>query len=151
MAANIDPIYGRAPDVQVGGSVLGPTAVTLQDGTGATPIIFIADATEGGFVDQVRLKPVGSPAATVCRIFYCTSTVVSGSFTPGTTNTAANTAMIAEVTLAAVTTSNTAAQTDISIPIRAPIPASTKLLIGFGTSTGAAGTGYAVTTFGMKY
>jgi hypothetical protein len=151
MSANIDPIYGRTADIQVGGSVLGPTAVTLQDGTGATPIIFIADATEGGYVFKVLLKPVGSPAATVCRIFYCTSTVVSGSFTPGTTNTAANTAMIGEVSLAAVTTSNTAAQNDIAIPLGFAIPASTKLLIGFGTSTGAAGTGYAVTTFGAKY
>jgi hypothetical protein len=151
MAANTNPIFGRTPDVQVGGSVLGPTAVTLQDGTGATPIVFMADATEGGFVDEIRLKSVGSPAATVCRIFLCTSTVASGSFTAGTTNTAANTAMIAEISLAAVTTSNTVAQNDISIPIRKAIPAGMKLLIGFATSTGSAGTGYAVTTFGTKY
>jgi hypothetical protein len=78
MAANTNPIFGRTLDVQVGGAVLGPTAVTLQDGTGATPIIFMADATEGGFVDEIRLKPVGSPAATVCRIFFCTSTVAAG-------------------------------------------------------------------------
>jgi hypothetical protein len=52
MAANTNPIYCRTPDVQVGGAVLGPTAVTLIDGTGATPIIFMADATEGGFVDM---------------------------------------------------------------------------------------------------
>lgn len=151
MAANTSPIFGRTPDVQVGGAVLGPTAVTLQDGTGATPIIFMADATEGGYVDSVVLKPVGSPAATVARVFFCTSTVASGSFTPGTTNTAANTSMIAEETLPAVTSTNSNAQHDIVIPIRRPIPAGTKLLIGFGTSTGASGTGYAVTTFGTKY
>lgn len=151
MAANTNPIFGRMPDVQVGGSVLGPTAVTLQDGTGATPIVFMADATEGGFVDEIRLKPVGSPAATVARIFYCSSNVAAGSFTAGTTNTTANTSMIAELTLPLVTTSNTAAQNDIAIPIRKALPAGTKLLIGFGTSTGSAGTGYAVTTFGMKY
>lgn len=151
MAANTNPIFGRTPDVQVGGAVLGPTAVTLQDGTGATPIIFMADATEGGFVDEIRLKPVGSPAATVCRIFYCSSTVAAGSFTAGTTNTAANTTMITELSLASVTTSNTVAQSDLAIPIRKALPAGTKLLIGFGTSTGSAGTGYAVTTFGTKY
>lgn len=151
MAANINPIYGRTPDAQVGGAVLGPTAVTAQDGTGATPIIFIADATEGGWVDSVVLKSVGSPSATVARIFFCTSTVASGSFTPGTTNTAANTSMLTEVTLAAITTSNTVAQSEITIPIRRAIPASMKLLIGFGTSTGASGTGYAVTVFGAKY
>lgn len=151
MAANTNPIFGRTPDVQVGGAILGPTAVTLQDGTGATPIVFMADATEGGFVDEIRLKPAGSPAATVCRIFFCTSTVAVGSFTAGTTNTAANTAMIAELSLAVVTSSNLTAQNDIAIPIRKALPPGTKLLIGFGTSTGAAGTGYAVTAFGMKY
>lgn len=151
MAANTSPIFGRTPDVQVGGAVLGPTAVTLQDGTGATPIIFMADATEGGWVDRIILKSVGSANATVVRIFYCTSTVAAGSFTPGTTNTAANTAMIAEASLAAITTSNLVAQNDVVIPIRMQMPAGTKLLIGFGTSTGAAGTGYAVTTIGVKY
>lgn len=151
MAANTNPIFGRTPDVQVGGSVLGPTAVTLQDGTGATPIAFMADTTEGGFCDEIRLKPVGSPAATVCRIFFCTSTVASGSFTPGTTNTAANTAMFTEISLAPVTTSNSVAQADISIPIRKAIPPGMKLLIGFGTSTGSAGTGYAVSAWGTKY
>jgi hypothetical protein len=151
MAANTNPIYCRTPDVQVGGAVLGPTAVTLIDGTGATPIIFMADATEGGFVDEVRLKPVGSAAATVCRIFLSTSTVAAGSFTPGTTNTAANTSLIAEVSLAAVTASNLVAQSDISIPLRKQLGPGQKLLIGFGTSTGASGTGYAVTAFGGKY
>lgn len=131
--------------------MLGPTAVTLQDGTGATPIIFMADATEGGYVDSITLKSVGSPALTVARIFFCTSTVAAGSFTPGTTNTAANTSMIAEASLAAVTTSNTVAQNEVVISIRKAIPAGMKLLIGFGTSTGAAGTGYAVTTWGSKY
>lgn len=148
MAANTNPIFGRTPDVQVGGSVLGPTAVTAQDGTGSLVSIFQADTTEGGFVDEIRLKPVGSPAATVVRIFYHDT---NGAFTSGTTNTAANTSLIAEVSLAAVTTSNTVAQADISIPIRKAMKVGNRLLIGFGTSTGAAGTGYAVTTFGTKY
>jgi len=151
MAANTNPIFGRTPDVQVGGAVLGPTAVTLQDGTGATPIIFMADATEGGWVDSVVLKPVGSPAATVARIFLCTDSVAAGSFTPGTTNNATDTSMLCEVSLAAITTSNTLAQVEINIPIRRALGAGMKLLIGFGTSTGASGTGYAVTTFGSKY
>ena len=151
MAANTNPIFGRTPDIQVGGAVLGPTAVTAQDGTGATPIIFMADETEGGWVDRIILKSVGSPAATVARIFFCTSTVAAGSFTPGTTNTAANTSMLAEASLAVTTSSNLVAQNDTVIPVRMAIPAGMKLLIGFGTSTGAAGTGYAVTVVGTKY
>lgn len=151
MAANTNPIFGRQADVQVGGAVLGPTAVTLQDGTGATPIVFMADATEGGFVDEITLKPVGSPAGTVARIFLCTSTVAAGSFTPGTTNTAANTSMIREISLAAIGSSATLAQNDVAISIRKALGPGQKLLIGFGTSTGAAGTGYAVTAWGSKY
>jgi hypothetical protein len=153
MAANTFPIYGRTPDVQTSGSlnsgaVLGPTANTAQDGTGTLYEIFQADATEGGFVDRVVVKSVLSPAATVIRIFYCEAT---GAFTPGTTNTATNTGLLTEYTAAAITTSNTVAQLDIVIPIRAPIVAGHRLLIGFGTSTGAAGTGYETVTFGSKY
>ena len=149
MAASITPIFVRAPDVQLGGAVLGPNANTAQDGTGANiTSIFQADATEGGFVDEIRLKPVLSPAGTVIRVFICS---VTGAFTPGTSNTAANTVMIAEISASAVTTSNTVAQNDLSIPIRKPLPAGGRLLMTFGTSTGASGTGYAVSTFGGKY
>jgi hypothetical protein len=149
MAANTNPIFGRTPDVQLGGAVLGPSANTAQDGTGAnTTSIFQADATEGGFVDEIRLKPVGSPVATVVRVFLCT---VTGAFTPGTSNTVVTTSMMAELSVGNVTSSNTVAQSDISIPIRKALPAGYRLLMTFGTSTGAAGTGYAVSTFGMKY
>lgn len=151
MAANLNPIYCRTPDIQVGGAVLGPTANTNQDGTSSSTSmtsIFQADTTEGSWVDEIRLKPVGSPAATVCRVFLFAS---AGALTMGTTNTAANTSMIAEITLPAVTTSNTVAQNDISIPIRKAIPAGYRLLMSFGTSTGASGTGYAATTFAGKY
>jgi uncharacterized protein involved in outer membrane biogenesis len=71
--------------------------------------------------------------------------------TAGTSNTVVNTAMISELSLAAVTTSNSFAQNDISIPIRKAIPAGYRLLMTFGTSTGASGTGYAVSTFATKY
>lgn len=148
MAANTSPIFGRTPDVQLGGAIVGPTAVTAQDGTGNLVSIFQADATEGGYVDAVTLKSAGSPAATVVRIFICT---VTGAFTSGTSNTAANTCLIREVTLSSITSSNTVAQNDIEIPIRRALPAGYRLLIGFGTSTGAAGTGYATTTWATKY
>ena len=148
MPANTSPIFARKPNIGQGGAILGPTAITAQDGTGSLPKIFDADATNGSFVRKVVLKPAGSPAGTVCRIFLCSDT---GTYTPGTTNTAANTTMIAEVALAAVTSSNSAAQNDVVIPIMEAIPAGFKLLISFGTSTGAAGTGYGVTVFAGDY
>lgn len=148
MVASTSPIFGRTPDVQVGGSVLGPTAVTAMDGTGALSLLFSADATEGGFVDEVRFKPAGSPAATVARFFYCTAT---GAYTPGTTNTAANTSLLAEFTLGAISSAANAGQSDFAVSLRKQMAAGHKILVGFGTSTGAAGVGYGFTTFGAKY
>lgn len=151
MAANTDPIYSRTPDVQGPGAVVGPTANTNQDGTSSSTSsasLWVADATEGGFVSKVILKAVGSPAATVARIFLH---MTSGAFTIGTTNTAANTNLVAELTLPAATSSQTVAQNQYEIPLNMPIPAGYRLLIAFGTSTGASGTGYAATAIGGKY
>lgn len=147
--ANNDPIYTRTPDIQIAGSVIGPSANTVLDGTGANITqIFQADATEGGFVSKVMLKAVASPAATVARLFIHTTT---GAFTPGTTNTAANTALIHELALPLITVSQTASTPQFEIPVNLPIPPGMRLLMSFGTSTGASGTGYAVTTVGGKY
>lgn len=149
MAANTNPIYTRTPDVQIAGAVIGSSANTATDGTGANITeIFTADATEGGFVYKVVLKHVGTTAATVARLFLCTDT---GSFTPGTTNTTANTALIAEVTIAAWTASNTAASPPWEVPVNFPLGPGMKLLMTFGTSTGAAGTGFNPTTVAGKY
>jgi hypothetical protein len=149
MPANNDPIYARQGDIQLAGSVIGPSANTVLDGTGANiTSVFQADAAEGSFVSKVILKAVASPAATVARLFIHTTT---GAFTPGTTNTAANTTLIGEITLPAITVSQTAASPQFEIPVNLPIPPGMRLLMTFGTSTGAAGTGYAVTTVGGKY
>jgi hypothetical protein len=149
MAANTNPIFGRTPDIQLAGAIIGSSANTATDGTGAnTSKIFDADATEGSFVSFVRLKPVSTIAATVARLWYCSAT---GAFTAGTTNTAANTTMIGEISIAAFTASNTVAAPTYDIPVNMPLPAGTKLLMTFGTSTGAATTGFNPLTVAMKY
>jgi hypothetical protein len=145
---NLDPIFSKAPDVQVGQGVIGPTAVTAQDGTGNLVSIFQADATNGGYVEGVILRPVGSPVLTVARLFLCS---VTGAFTSGSSNTASNTNLIAEATCVAVTLSQTAAAAPVYLPVGFAIPAGYRLLLGFGTSTGAAGTGYVPTPVGGKY
>lgn len=147
--ANTAPIYIRTSDVQLAGAVIGTSANTATDGTGANITqIFVADATEGSYVQYVRLKPISTIAATVARLWYCSDT---GTFTPGTTNTAANTTMLAEVTIAAWTYSNTAASLTYDIPVNMPLPPGTKLLMTFGTSTGAATTGFNPITIAGKY
>lgn len=149
MAANTSPIFSRTWDIQTAGAIIGPSANTATDGTGANITrVFTADATEGGFVYKVIFKAIGSPAATCIRLFYCSDT---GAFTPGTTNTAANTSLIGEISTVAWTASNTAASTVYEIPVMMGLPASTKLLVTFGTSTGASTNGFNPVVMGGKY
>jgi hypothetical protein len=149
MAANTSPVYGRTPDIQVAGAITGTSANTATDGTGAnTFLIFTADATEGSFVQKVILRPVTTVAATVARIWYCSAI---GAFTAGTTNTAVNTTMVAEVTIAAWTASNTLASNAYEAVLNLPMNASTKILVTYGTSTGAGTTGFNPITVAMKY
>lgn len=152
MTANTSPIFARAPDLQIAGAILGPSAqgggVPSQGVDANTVSFYQADATEGSYVESVILKPVGSPAATVVRIYVCS---VTGAFTPGTSNTAATVALVRELTLQLITASATWAQNDYEIPLDLKLPAGWRLLIGFGTSTGAAGTGYYATTKAGKY
>lgn len=152
MAANTDPIYTRTADIQsLNGAVAGPTANTGQDGTSSATSMYSvaqADTTEGGFFQKIVARAVGSPAATVLRIYVCT---VTGALTIGTSNTAANTFLLYEVALPAVTLSQTAATQPIEIPLNLALPAGYRLLASFGTSTGASGTGYVLTAIGGKY
>jgi hypothetical protein len=149
MAANTSPIYTRTANNQIAGAIIGSAANTATDGTGANMYqIFSADAAEGGYVTRIILKPVGTIAATVVRIWLCTA---SGTFTAGTTNTAATTASITELTIAAWTASNTVAAPVYEIPINVALEPGTKLLISFGTSTGGALTGFNPIVLGGKY
>jgi hypothetical protein len=149
MPANTSPIFGRTPDVQLAGAVIGSSANTATDGTGAnTYLIFTADATEGSFVQKAIFKPISSVAATVIRLWFCSDT---GAFSAGTTNTAANTTMIAEMSTIAWTASNTLAALPYEIPINIAMPPGTKLLVTFGTSTGASTTGFNPLVIGMKF
>jgi hypothetical protein len=149
MPLNKDPIFTREPDIQIGGAVNGPSANTAQDGTGANMYsIFQADTTNGGFVEKLILRAVGSPAATVCRVYIHAA---NGSFTAGTTNTASNTSLVAEIAMSAVTLSQVAASIPVEVPLGFALPAGFRILISFGTSTGASGTGYAATVIGGKY
>jgi hypothetical protein len=146
MAANTNPIYTRQGDCQ--GIQTSNLTASTTDGTGANVLSFYqADTTEGGYVDRVICKPIGSTAATVIRIFLHTA---NGSYTAGTTNTTSNMFLVAEATCAAVTSSTTAAQNDIVISIRMAIPPGYRLCVGHGTATGAS-TGYSTLAVGGKY
>jgi len=145
MPANTSPIYSIAGDIQSvasnnSGLVVGPTANTALDGSGTLYKLFTAGAN-GSYVQKVRFRPVGSPAATVCRIFISSSATTS----------ATNTWLYDEITLPAVTLSQTAATSVFELPINFALNANYLLYVTFGTSTGSAGTGYSVVCVAGDY
>jgi hypothetical protein len=145
MPANINPIYsiaGRVDSVanNNSGLVVGPTATTTMDGSGTMYKAFTAGAN-GSYVQKVRFRPVGTTAATVARVF------VSSSTNTGT----ANTWLYDEMTLPAVTVSQTAATSVFELPVNAALPANYLLYVTFGTSTGSSGNGYSVVTIAGDY
>ena len=145
MPANTSPIYsivGATDSVASNNSglVVGPTANTALDGSGTMYKAFTA-GTNGSYVQKMRFRPVGSPAATVCRVFISSST---------TTRTTA-TWLYDEITLPAVTLSQTAASSVFELPVNVALDPSYLLYVTFGTSTGSTGTGYSVVTIAGDY
>lgn len=150
MAANTAPIFTLVPRIGVAGAVVGPTALTSQDGTSSSSnaaVVWTA-GTNGSWLSHLKFKAAGSPAATVARVFICSA---GGAFTLGTTNTAANTALYQEIALPALTVSQTAATPEFIINLSMGIGAGQVVFVAFGTSTGSAGTGYGVTLVGGDY
>jgi hypothetical protein len=138
MPANTQPIFSRLADIQWSPAFM-TTANTAKDGTGTVATAFTADATNGGFIQAITARSVGTNVATVLRVFI----------NNGSANTAAaNNSLIAEMTLAATTLSEVAAQPDYVIQINRTLPAGYKLLCTIGTTVAA---GYQVTVFGGKY
>ena len=145
MAANTSPIYsivGATDSVAANntGLVVGPTANTAQDGSGTLYKAFTA-GTNGSYVQKMRFRPVGSPAATVCRVFISSSTTTSSTATW----------LYDEITLPAVTVSQTAASNVFELPINVALDPSYLIYVSFGTSTGSAGTGYSIVTIAGDY
>jgi hypothetical protein len=145
MPANTSPIYSIVGAVDSvasnnSGLVVGPTANTALDGSGTMYKAFTAGAN-GSYVQKIRFRPVGSPAATVCRVFISSSTTTS----------ATATWLYDEITLPAVTLSQTAASSVFELPLNFALDPSYLLYVTFGTSTGSAGTGYSIVTIAGDY
>jgi hypothetical protein len=145
MPANTAPIFSivGATDSTAAnnsGTVSGPTANTALDGSGTLIKAFTAGAN-GSYIQKIRFRPVGSPAATVCRVFISSSTSTS----------ATNSWLYDEITLPAITLSQTTASSVFELPINVALDPNYLLYVTFGTSTGSAGTGYSVVTIAGDY
>jgi hypothetical protein len=138
MPANNSPIFSRLGDIQWAAAAI-TTANTAKDGTGTVTTVFTADASNGGFVQKLVSRSLGTNVASVLRVF-----INNGS----ANTTAANNALIAEMTLPATTLSEVAALPDFSLPLNLALPAGYKLNCTLGTTVAAA---HQLTAVGGKY
>lgn len=142
MAANKEPIYTRTADIQwIGSMTAANTNTNIASGT--SYLAYTADATEGGFVYQVRLKasPGNNTAATVLRVW-----INNGS----TTGTAANSTFHGELSIPATSNTATAALPDFVYPMNIALPAGYRIYLTLGTAPGGSGE-FQATTIGGKY
>jgi hypothetical protein len=142
MAANTVPIYSRVADIQwITAMTAANTTLDLTSGT--SYLVFTADATNGGFVREVRFKasPANNTAATVLRLW-----LNNGS----TTGTAANSALVCEIGVPATTASNSNALPDFVVTINMALPPGYKLYATMGTAPGGSGQ-FTATAIGGKY
>lgn len=142
MAANTSPIYSLLADIQWVGAIV--TANNTKDLTSGTSyLVFTADATNGGYARELRVKadPANNTAATVVRIF-----LNNGS----TTGTASNSTLIGELGLPATVASATNPQADFVYPLNFPLPPGYRIYITVGTAPGGSGQ-FSATVIGGKY
>jgi hypothetical protein len=136
MSLNTSPIFSAAPVI---GWATITAANTATDGTGTVATIFTADATNGGRVERIKVRALGTNVATVIRFFI----------NNGSTNaTAANNTLFYEATIAATTGSQTSALADNEFILGLALPAGYKIIATIGTAVAA---GLAVTAVGGKY
>lgn len=138
MAGNTSPIWSKIGDIQWGITVT--TANTTTDlTTGTTYLIFTADATNGGYLQKLRVRPLGTNVATVLRIW-----INNGA----TTGAATNNTLYDEVSLGSSTASQTSALALYELPMNMALPAGYKIYVTLGTTVAA---GFDVSAIGGKY
>lgn len=135
MPANTTPIFPVTPVVSWGTVA---TANTAKGGTGTVVTVYTAGAN-GGRVDYLKVRALGTNVATVLRVF------VNNGSDP---TTAANNSLFIDWTIAATTSSETAQLLDNLIPLDLPLPAGYKLNVTIGTTVAA---GLQVTAVGGDY
>lgn len=124
MTANTNPIFTVAP-VTGWGSLTA--ANTNYDGTGTVSTLYTA-GSNGGYVERIRFKALGTNVATLARIF-----INNGS----TNTTAANNSLFKEIPLPASTSSNTSPLMEYDFEMNLAIPAGYKVNWTLATAVAA--------------
>ena len=134
---NTQPIYTASADTQWIGDAL--TANTTKDLTSGTAYLAFTASANGGYVQRLRLRPLGTNVASLARIFINNGDV---------TGTTANNILWDEISLPATTVSETSALPTYEIPLNFALPAGYRLFVTIATGVAA---GFAITVIGGKY
>jgi hypothetical protein len=135
---NTSPIFSVQPDVRWSATIL--SANTSIDLTSGTTYSVFTGGTNGSYIQRIRFRHlVGSNVATVARVW-----INNGS----TTATSANNTLWDEITIAANTTSTSAAAINYELPLGFALPSGYIIYVTLGT---AVVTGIKATVIGGDY
>lgn len=143
MPANTQPIFSISGDVSSDSGTSFSSALTAAandyTGAGANNVLVFTAGANGGFVQRLRFKALGTNVATVMRVFL----------NNGSANTtASNNTFFDEIALPATTASATAGTPTIDLPINLALPAGFRIFVGLGTAVAA---GWNVTPVAGEY
>ena len=139
MPANINPIFTRLGDIQWNTTPILALNATTDLTTGISYVVFTADATNGGYVQKLRFRPLGTNVATVARVW------INNGLTNGT---AANNVLFDEISIASSASNNAAALSNYELPLNFALPPGYRLYVTLGT---AAAAGFDISVIGGKY
>lgn len=145
MPGNADPIFSRVGDVTTNATTGMAQAITAaaNDFTGAganNVLVWTADATNGGYIQRLRLKAAGTNVASAIRFF-----INNGS----SNTTATNNSFWGELPLPSTSASTTAMTgPDIDYVLGFALPAGFRIYAGLATAVAA---GWFVTPVAGKY
>jgi hypothetical protein len=140
MAANTAPIFSIAGDIEWTQAAMTTANTTKDLSSGTRYLAFTADA-DGAFVQRIRFRSLGANTnATVARVW------INNGATP---DTATNNTLFDEITLTAITNSETAAQATFELPLNFALPATYRIYVTVGTAPTSAG--WQATVIGGKY
>ena len=140
MAANVDPIFTVAPRITNAQLAAANTGADLS----TNAALIFTGSTNGSLLIEARLKylPGTSTAATAARLWINNN---------GTLSTTSNNSLLTEITVAAITTSQTAATADYVFQLPRSglfVPSTYRIYVTIGTySTGT----FMVTGIGGDY
>jgi hypothetical protein len=143
MGANINPIFSRVAKIGLNaGKTLGTALDTTYNGTDTdTAVLFTADATNGSYVQYVRLSALGNNAVAKCKLYINNGTDYTQ---------AANNSLFSQTSLPATAVITTAATQDVIIPLNIALPPGYVLRIGIDAAS-ALSAGWSATVIAGDY